>query len=307
MPLPDGPTMATKAPCGIAKFTSRNTVNRLSPLRYSLDRFRATSMRMGSPRVNRNARRGLAVLLLVAAYGVACSTGSNAERRQDQIRCRRGPIRNLTAPRWPSRSTARGVVLFAGTSLTAGLGLSPDSAYPMLIQQKIDSAGLPFEVVNAGVSGETSSGLLDRLAWLLRARFDVLVVETGANDGLRGIPRIDAPGESRDRARPNTRHVGRTRRSRSSRWKRCRTSAPSIRRNFIASIRRSRPEKHVTLMPFLLDGVAGQRKLNQADGVHPNIRRRTDRGWEYLEVAPPDSRQPGAEHERLRECPVCSA
>src|SRR6185437_10695284 len=77
----------------------------------------------------------------------------------------------------------RRVVLFAGTSLTAGLGLDPDSAYPMLIQRKIDSAGLPFEVVNAGVSGETSSGLIDRLDWLLRARFDVLVLETGANDG----------------------------------------------------------------------------------------------------------------------------
>ena len=80
------------------------------------------------------------------------------------------------------------MVLFVGTSLTAGLGLDPDSAYPMLIQRKIDSAGLRFDVVNAGVSGETSSGLLDRLDWLTRAKFDVLVLETGANDGLRGIP-----------------------------------------------------------------------------------------------------------------------
>src|SRR6185437_12778780 len=83
---------------------------------------------------------------------------------------------------------ARSTVLFAGTSLTAGLGLEPDSAYPMLIQRKIDSAGLPFDVVNAGVSGETSAGLLDRLDWLLRGKFSVLVLETGANDGLRGIP-----------------------------------------------------------------------------------------------------------------------
>ncbi|HEV8496868.1 MAG TPA: GDSL-type esterase/lipase family protein, partial [Gemmatimonadaceae bacterium] len=85
-------------------------------------------------------------------------------------------------------SAARRTVIFAGTSLTAGLGLEPDSAYPMLIQRKIDSAGLPFDVVNAGVSGETSAGLLDRLDWLLRGKFDVIVVETGANDGLRGLP-----------------------------------------------------------------------------------------------------------------------
>src|SRR5205085_2300719 len=80
------------------------------------------------------------------------------------------------------------IIVFAGTSLTAGLGLDPDSAYPQLIQRKLDSAGLKFEVVNAGVSGETSSGLLRRLPWLLREPFEVFVVETGANDGLRGIP-----------------------------------------------------------------------------------------------------------------------
>jgi len=87
-----------------------------------------------------------------------------------------------------ARTATRPVVLFAGTSLTAGLGLDPDSAYPMLIQRKIDSAGLPFAVTNAGVSGETTSGLMSRLDWLLRGNFDVVVLETGANDGLRGIP-----------------------------------------------------------------------------------------------------------------------
>src|SRR4051812_43514361 len=84
-------------------------------------------------------------------------------------------------------STPRRKILFAGTSLTAGLGLDRDSAFSYLLQQKIDSAGLPFETVNAGVSGETSAGLLERLDWLLRGDFDVLVIETGANDGLRAI------------------------------------------------------------------------------------------------------------------------
>src|SRR4029077_15644479 len=78
--------------------------------------------------------------------------------------------------------------LFIGTSLTAGLGLEPDSAYPQLIQEKIESAHLPFDVVNAGLSGETTAGLLRRLDWLLRGNFDVVLVESGANDGLRGTP-----------------------------------------------------------------------------------------------------------------------
>src|SRR3954462_5006769 len=84
-------------------------------------------------------------------------------------------------------STTRRKILFIGTSLTAGYGLDPDSAYSYLIQRKIDSAGLAFETVNAGGSGETTAGLIERLDWLLRGNFDVIVIESGANDGLRGV------------------------------------------------------------------------------------------------------------------------
>src|SRR5687768_10138713 len=80
----------------------------------------------------------------------------------------------------------RPVVLFLGTSLTAGLGLLAEDAFPAVVQEKIDSTGLPFRVVNAGVSGETSAGARRRIDWLLRQKFDVLVLETGANDMLRG-------------------------------------------------------------------------------------------------------------------------
>ncbi|MDP3909919.1 MAG: isochorismatase family protein, partial [Gemmatimonadales bacterium] len=86
----------------------------------------------------------------------------------------------------PSASDSRPVVLFFGTSLTAGLGLEPEQAYPALIQQKIDSAGLPFRAVNAGVSGETSVAGLRRIDWLLSQPVAVLVLELGANDALRG-------------------------------------------------------------------------------------------------------------------------
>jgi len=224
---------------------------------------------MGLPSVNRNARRGLAVAMLFAAYGVACSSGSNTEHATGSDSVPSGGHPQSNGGTMSPSSTSRGVVLFAGTSITAGLGLAPDSAYPMLIQRKIDSAGLPFEVVNAGVSGETSSGLLDRLGWLLRARFDVLVIETGANDGLRGIPvstlrtNLAAALDRIKTKRPDaTIAVIQM------------EALPNLGAKYTADFHRVYPavasEKHVALIPFLLAGVAGDRKLNQNDGVHPN-------------------------------------
>lgn len=164
---------------------------------------------------------------------------------------------------------ARAVVLFAGTSITAGLGLDPDSAYPMLIQRKIDSAGLAFDVVNAGVSGETSSGLLDRLDWLLRARFDVFVLESGANDGLRGIPtstlqaNLETALDRVKAKRPDARIV-------LIQMEALPNLGPTYAAAFHAVYPRVAKAKGVTLLPFLLDNVAGRRGLNQGDGVHPN-------------------------------------
>ncbi|HET7374616.1 MAG TPA: arylesterase [Gemmatimonadaceae bacterium] len=160
-------------------------------------------------------------------------------------------------------------MLIAGTSITAGLGLDPDSAYPMLIQRKIDSAGLPFDVVNAGVSGETSSGLLDRLDWLLRARFDVFVLESGANDGLRGIPTstLQANLETaldRIKAKRPDAHIALIQME----------ALPNLGPRYAAAFHAVYPTvakaKGVTLLPFLLENVAGRRGLNQGDGVHPN-------------------------------------
>ncbi len=139
----------------------------------------------------------------------------------------------------------------------------------MLIQRKIDSAGLPFEVVNAGVSGETSSGLLDRLGWLLRARFDVLVIETGANDGLRGIPvstlraNLETALDRIKAKRPDATIVLVQM-----------EALPNLGAKYTSEFHNVYPSvaaaKHAVLIPFLLNGVAGDRSLNQADGVHPN-------------------------------------
>jgi acyl-CoA thioesterase-1 len=160
-------------------------------------------------------------------------------------------------------------VLFVGTSLTAGLGLDPDSAYPMLIQRKIDSTGLKFEVVNAGVSGETSAGLLDRLNWLLNGEFAVMVLETGANDGLRGIPTATLKANldsavSRIRARrPDAKLV-------LVQMEVLPNLGPTYAGEFHRLYGDVAKRAGVPLLPFLLTDVAGHRELNQGDGLHPN-------------------------------------
>jgi acyl-CoA thioesterase-1 len=179
----------------------------------------------------------------------------------------------------------RRTILFLGTSLTAGLGLEADSAYPQQIQRKIDASRLPYQVVNAGVSGETSAGLLRRLDWVLRRPADVIVVETGANDGLRGLP-VSATratiGEVLTRirrARPNA-AIGLVQME----------APPNLGQEYTAAFHAMFAElarEHgATLMPFLLAGVAGESTLNQADGMHPNNageRIVADNVWRALE------------------------
>ena len=222
---------------------------------------------------------GCLAAILCAVYVGACGKGSDGEGRTAThssgvlaAAAKPNPESN-GAPNAPvgarPEHKARGVVLFAGTSLTAGLGLDPDSAYPMLIQRKIDSAGLQSDVVNAGVSGETSSGLLDRLDWLLRARFDVFVLETGANDGLRGLPtatlqsNLETAIDRIKTKRPDARIV-------LIQMEALPNLGPKYAAAFHAVYPRVAKDKTVTLLPFLLSDVAGRRTLNQADGVHPN-------------------------------------
>jgi acyl-CoA thioesterase-1 len=171
----------------------------------------------------------------------------------------------------PSRAPdqSAGVVLFVGTSLTAGYGLpDPDLAYPTLVQKRIDAAGLPFRAVNAGVSGETSAGALRRMDWLLRQNIAVFVLETGANDALRGQDpeatraNIDAILTRASAQSPPPRLVllG---------MKAPPNFGPAYLRRF-DSIYPDLARKHgAVLVPFVLEGVAGIPALNQADGVHP--------------------------------------
>jgi acyl-CoA thioesterase-1 len=165
----------------------------------------------------------------------------------------------------------RRTVVFMGTSLTAGLGLDPDQAYPALVQRKIDSVGLPFQVVNAGLSGETSAGALRRVGWILRGPVDVFVLETGANDALRGL--------DVDSTRANIEAVIAAVRAARPKARICliaMEAPPNMGPQYTAAFHAIYPaiakDAGVTPLPFLLAGVAGHPDLNQGDGIHPNVR-----------------------------------
>ena len=224
-------------------------------------------MRIRSWAGRRDAQALCAAIALIAV--AACSAAPGKDRAADTSTTARRPESKPAAP--TAAASARKQILFVGTSLTAGLGLEPDSAYPMLIQRKIDSAGLPFDVVNAGVSGETSSGLIDRLDWLLRGQFAVMVLETGANDGLRGIApsvvksNLEAAVARIKSKRPDAHLV-------LVQMEALPNLGPKYAADFHAVYPAVAKAVGVRLMPFLLADVAGRRELNQADGVHPNYK-----------------------------------
>jgi acyl-CoA thioesterase-1 len=169
-------------------------------------------------------------------------------------------------------TAARDTILFLGTSLTAGYGLAPQQAYPAILQEKLDSAGLPYHVVNAGVSGETSAGALRRVDWLLRQPFDVLVIETGANDMLRGA-NLGSVRENIQRIIDRVRE----RRGDSVRIVLAGMMAPpNLGGPYANSFRQIYEDvarvNDIPLIPFLLEGVGGVTDLNLPDGVHPNAR-----------------------------------
>ena len=160
------------------------------------------------------------------------------------------------------------VILFFGTSLTAGMGLDPNEAFPAVIQQKIDSLNLPYEVVNAGLSGETTAGGKNRINWVLNQKVDVFVLELGANDGLRGVPLTETKSNLQaiidvvKEKNPDTKIVlvGME-------------IPPNMGEDYTSEFRSIFPDlakkNKLELVPFLLQNVGGVKELNQADGIHP--------------------------------------
>jgi len=169
----------------------------------------------------------------------------------------------------PNANGGKKRLVILGDSITAGYGLDPAEAYPALLQAKIDAAGLPYTVANAGVSGDTSAGGLRRVAWVLgKDGADALVVALGGNDGLRGI----SPEQTRanlagiiDKARaknPAMKIVVAGMRMPDN-------MGDAFTTRFQAVFREIATEKRTALVPFLLDGVGGVESLNQADRIHP--------------------------------------
>jgi acyl-CoA thioesterase I len=201
------------------------------------------------------------------------------------VACDRDSSSAAAGPPPAPPGNARGRVVFLGTSLTAGLGLDPSQAYPALLQQKIDSAGLRFETVNAGVSGETSAGARRRIDWLLRQPVSVLVIETGANDGLRGLDpdslraNIQAIIDATRRQAPPPRIVLVGMRALPN-------YGFAYARRFSETYPALAKQNRLPLVPFLLEGVAGRDALNQADLMHPSAagqQRVAETVWTVLE------------------------
>jgi acyl-CoA thioesterase-1 len=179
------------------------------------------------------------------------------------------PIESTTARGAPATiTTSRPRVLFLGTSLTAGLGVDPDSAYPAVLQRLARDAGLPVDVINGGLSGETSAGALRRADWLLSQRVAVLVIETGANDGLRGLD-VDTTAANISAL------IGKARAKQPGisivlvQMEAPRNLGQAYTHRFHALFGQVAAREKVRLLPFLLDGVAGKPELNQEDGIHP--------------------------------------
>lgn len=174
----------------------------------------------------------------------------------------------LAASLWASEGERR-TILILGDSLAAGSGVDPDEAFPALLQKKIDDTGLKYEIVNAGVSGDTTAGGLRRIEWLLRRKIDILVLELGGNDGLRGI----SPATTRTNLQSI---IDRTK----AKYPEARIviagmqMPPNMGEEYNNAFREVFPDlaksNKAALIPFLLEGVGGKPEMNLPDQIHPN-------------------------------------
>ena len=164
--------------------------------------------------------------------------------------------------------TVKNILIF-GNSLTAGYGLEPSESYPAQLQNRLDSLKLPYKIVNAGVSGETTSGGNSRLDWVLKNPVDIFILELGGNEGLRGIPATET--------RKNLQSMIDKVKARYPEAKIVLAGMqvpPSMGKKYADEFKVIYPElaqkNKVALIPFLLENVGGEVKLNQKDGIHPN-------------------------------------
>jgi acyl-CoA thioesterase-1 len=218
--------------------------------------------------------------LLVAAICLLASACGQCGSRVAVLKNRDA---SATPAAGPATSDARPKVVVLGDSLTAGLGLVETQSFPGILQQKVDALGFDFEVVNAGVSGDTSAGGLRRLDWALQEDVRVLIVALGANDGLRGL----SVGEMKQ----NLGQIIEQGREKGAVVILAGMEAPpNYGQEYATAFRQAyrdlARQYKVQFIPFLLDKVAGQPALNQADGIHPNVQGAAivaDTVWAVLE------------------------
>ena len=211
-------------------------------------------------------------LTLVIPGLAGCDAGTpeiteEAPVRRAQSAAAPAPAAAMPAP--AARATGEPLVIFLGDSLTAGLGLAEDQAYPAVLDRRLDAEGTPVRVLNAGVSGDTTAGGLARLDWLLKQKPDVLVVGLGGNDGLRGLDLAESE--------KNLREIVRRGKAAGARVLLLGMRIPpnygrDYTEQFEAMYPQIAKELDVPLVPFLLEGVGGVADLNQGDGIHPTAK-----------------------------------
>lgn len=177
-------------------------------------------------------------------------------------------------------------IVFLGDSITAGYGLDPEAAYPALLQKKINARQLPYTVINAGVSGDTTAGGLRRINWVLRgSEPEIVVVALGGNDGLRGLP-VEQTRENLSKIIDRIRSVRPESKILLAGMRMPESMGRDYSEQFFASFNKVAKEKKVALLPFLLEGVGGEPAMNQNDQIHPNAKGQkkiADTVWQHLE------------------------
>jgi acyl-CoA thioesterase-1 len=195
--------------------------------------------------------------LLFVLCAIGCGPRGEADVAEPPVTAVRPAAAREAVPR----------IVCLGDSLTAGLGVSSDEAYPAVLQRRLREAGLPHEVVNAGVSGDTSAGGLRRFDWSVDSQTRVLVVALGANDGLRGLP-VNALRRNLDEIVRRAESQGIT--VLLAGMEAPPNFGPAYVREFRQTYADVARDGELAFVPFLLEGVAGESRLNQADGIHPN-------------------------------------
>jgi acyl-CoA thioesterase-1 len=199
-------------------------------------------------------------VMMVCLACVIISCGQNNER-QVKPKEEEKPVKD-------SVIAVKKTIIFFGNSITAGYGLDLSEAFPARIQEKIDSMNVPYKVVNAGVSGETSSGGRSRIDWILKQQVDIFVLELGGNDGLRGIPISET--------KKNLQTIIDKVKAKNPAAKIIIAGMqipPNMGKKYTSAFRSMYPDlakqNNISLVPFILEGVGGKAELNLEDGIHP--------------------------------------